>query len=154
EVELWKIGDSPVAPKFNVVSQPNDWSRTISSAARAAGQGGLSETRQMQFEYWTAFRRGLEERGGRVKPTKPVPQHWQTFGPGRSYFHLCTFANSRDKRIGIQLILTGSDAKAHFHLLEQQKREIEKEVGEALEWKELPERKESHVNLRWQSCDP
>jgi hypothetical protein len=24
EVELWRIGASPVAPKFNVVSQPND----------------------------------------------------------------------------------------------------------------------------------
>jgi len=24
EVELWRIGDSPAAPKFNVVSKPND----------------------------------------------------------------------------------------------------------------------------------
>ncbi len=24
EVELWRIGESPVAPKFNVVSQPNE----------------------------------------------------------------------------------------------------------------------------------
>ena len=25
EIELWRIGDSPMAPKFNVVSHPNDW---------------------------------------------------------------------------------------------------------------------------------
>ena len=25
EVELWRIGDSPAAPKFNVVSKPNDF---------------------------------------------------------------------------------------------------------------------------------
>ena len=25
EVELWKIGNSPAAPKFNVVSKPNEW---------------------------------------------------------------------------------------------------------------------------------
>lgn len=25
EVELWRIGDSPAAPKFNIVSKPNDW---------------------------------------------------------------------------------------------------------------------------------
>lgn len=25
EIELWKIGDSAPAPKFNVVSKPNDW---------------------------------------------------------------------------------------------------------------------------------
>jgi hypothetical protein len=26
EVELWRIGNSPAAPKFNVVSKPNEWS--------------------------------------------------------------------------------------------------------------------------------
>lgn len=33
EIELWRIGDSPIAPKFNIISQPNDWSRTIRQAA-------------------------------------------------------------------------------------------------------------------------
>ena len=36
EVELWRIDDSPVAPKFNVVSKPNDWSKTLKQAASAA----------------------------------------------------------------------------------------------------------------------
>ncbi len=26
-VELWQIGSSPVAPKFNLTSKPNDWSK-------------------------------------------------------------------------------------------------------------------------------
>ena len=25
EIELWRIGDSPTAPKFNVVCKPNEW---------------------------------------------------------------------------------------------------------------------------------
>jgi hypothetical protein len=29
EVELWRIGESPAAPKFNIVSKPNDWSRSV-----------------------------------------------------------------------------------------------------------------------------
>lgn len=29
EIELWKIGDSSPAPKFNIVCKPNDWSRSI-----------------------------------------------------------------------------------------------------------------------------
>jgi hypothetical protein len=37
EVELWRIGDSPAAPKFNVVSKPNDWSRSLSGAKRVIG---------------------------------------------------------------------------------------------------------------------
>ena len=33
EIELWRIGDSTIAPKFNIISQPNDWSRTVKTAA-------------------------------------------------------------------------------------------------------------------------
>ena len=25
EIELWRIGDSPIAPKFNLISKPNNW---------------------------------------------------------------------------------------------------------------------------------
>jgi hypothetical protein len=28
EIELWRIGDSPMAPSFNVVVKPNDWAKT------------------------------------------------------------------------------------------------------------------------------
>src|ERR1051325_7974151 len=33
EVELWRIGDSAVAPKLNIVSKPNDWTRSVQQAA-------------------------------------------------------------------------------------------------------------------------
>ena len=29
EVELWRIGDSPLAPRFNVVSKPNAWTKRV-----------------------------------------------------------------------------------------------------------------------------
>ena len=34
EIELWRIGDSPAAPKFNIVSHPNQWTRSVSQASR------------------------------------------------------------------------------------------------------------------------
>ncbi|HHB81248.1 MAG TPA: DUF4268 domain-containing protein, partial [Aliiroseovarius sp.] len=42
EVELWKIGDSPAAPKFNVVAKPSDWSRVASGAKKAIAQRELT----------------------------------------------------------------------------------------------------------------
>lgn len=33
EVELWRIGDSEPAPKFNIISKPNSWSRQAGQAA-------------------------------------------------------------------------------------------------------------------------
>lgn len=34
EVELWRIGNSPPAPKFNIVSEPNDWTKSASIERR------------------------------------------------------------------------------------------------------------------------
>ena len=33
EIELWRIGDSPTAPKFNIVSKPNKWQRGVIEAS-------------------------------------------------------------------------------------------------------------------------
>jgi hypothetical protein len=41
EIELWRIGDSPVAPKFNVVCKPNNWTQTITEIE------DLSETKRL-----------------------------------------------------------------------------------------------------------
>lgn len=37
EIELWRIGDSPPAPKFNIVSKPNKWQRGVIEGSRASG---------------------------------------------------------------------------------------------------------------------
>src|SRR3954449_13170506 len=63
EVELWRIGDSPAAPKFNIVSKPNDWSQSVARGARAIVETELSETRVMQREYWEAFQGVLKRLG-------------------------------------------------------------------------------------------
>ena len=36
QVELWRIGDSPLAPKFEVVVKPNDWAKSGRVLARKA----------------------------------------------------------------------------------------------------------------------
>lgn len=35
EIELWRIGESPAAPKFNVVSKPNEWQRVVIETSMA-----------------------------------------------------------------------------------------------------------------------
>ena len=35
EIELWRIGDSPMAPSFNVVVKPNDWAKTGQQNAKS-----------------------------------------------------------------------------------------------------------------------
>lgn len=52
EVELWRIGDSPAAPKFKVVSKPNEWTRTIAGGARSAELQSLAEGKKTQVSFW------------------------------------------------------------------------------------------------------
>ena len=54
EIELWCIGDSPPAPKFNVVSKPNDWTREVKT--RSASVTAPSDTKKTQYQFWTAFK--------------------------------------------------------------------------------------------------
>lgn len=152
EMELWRIGSSPTAPKFNIVSKPNDWTKP-SGELRSRFSTELTETRKFQLEYWQDFRKLMEDRGGLVRPVKPAPQHWLVFSIGRSGFFLYTVVNVRNSRIGVQLVIQGPNAKAHYNLIAGQREEIEAEVDERFQWRELADKKESQINI-WRDCDP
>ena len=61
EIELWKIGDSVPAPKFNVVARPNDWTRDGVDAA------ALTDTQRMQLAFWEGFTEFVSRKGTIVK---------------------------------------------------------------------------------------
>ena len=145
EIEPWRIGSSPPAPKFNVISKPNDWSRQVTQAAQRIEATDLSDIRKTQLEFWTGFMESLSNRGSKVRPTTPRPQHWASFSIGRSNFRLDAYALVRDSGIGVNLILSGEYAKGHFHALLREKDKIATEIGLPLQWRELPQYKESQI---------
>ncbi len=144
EIELWRIGDSPIAPKFNVVSHPNAWTKT---ASRISPSGELTPTKQLYLEYWTGLGDLLEQRDGVINPVEAWARNWLGFGVGRSHFSLDATINKREKWICVGLTLRGPDAKPHFYLLEQDKVDIEGEIGAKLEWEGRPGRKQSYISL-------
>ncbi len=144
EIELWRIGDSPMAPKFNIVSHPNDWTKTVS---RISPTRELTSTNQLYLEYWTGLRDLLEQRNGVIVPRKPSPENWTSFAIGRSGFHITARVNVSEKWICVQLVLKDQDADSYFYLLERDKVDIEEEIGAELEWRENPGLKEKHIRL-------
>lgn len=154
EVELWKIGDSSIAPKFNVVVKPNDWTKGGGSGGRLRSAGELTPTKLLQLEYWTEFRKHVLGQQTVIRPQKPSPQHWMNAAIGTSRAFMYAFVDTRDHRIGVRLVLTGPDHLAHFHLLEDEKKAIEKEFGQKLVWDELPEKKTSYISLYKAKTNP
>ncbi len=154
EVELWRIGDSPAAPKFNIISKPNEWTRSVEQAKRRIENEALSETKAIQLKFWTAFRDYLINAGSPLRPQKPFPQHWTNYGVGRSGFMLGALLNSMENRVGVELYINHPDAKALFRLLERQKDEIEQNLGFSMDWEYLPDRKGCRIVHYRPSVDP
>lgn len=153
QLELWKIGDSSPAPRFNIVSKPNDWTRTISNAAHA-GNRPMTEMRELQLKYWMGFRDFMETNYPLVAFRSPKPRSWMTSGIGRSGFHLGAVTQSFDNWIRVELYIGGDRAKEYFHKLQEDLQRIESDFGEKLSWEELPEKKASRIAAYLQDVDP
>lgn len=149
EVELWQIGDSALAPKFNVVAKPNDWSKTVREAA-SGPRKGLTEAQQLQLDYWASFGEHLREHGSRFNSPKPAPQNWASWGVGRTGFNLGANVYTQTNEGGgaVYLWIADAEASAYFRLLEREREAIESELGYALRWDEKPGRKSSSVVVR------
>ncbi|MGD9920373.1 MAG: DUF4268 domain-containing protein [Pseudorhodoplanes sp.] len=155
EVELWRIGESLPAPKFNIVAKPNDWSHAVAQAARALDESELSATRIFQRNYWASFLTRLASIGGPINANrKPPSQAWMTFSTGRSEFHLNTVMSQSKKQIRVELYLLGDYAKRYFHALREQQFAIEQEFGYGLDWDELPSRRDCRIARRLADADP
>lgn len=142
EIELWRIGNSSVAPKFNIVSKPNDWTRDVAAGAGKVDRDSLTATKQLQIKFWDAFRGYVEKNGQRIKPTKPLPQNWMNIALGRSGFKLCAIASMKDSEIGTsenhelraEVVIETATSKNDFQKLWDQKEAIEGELGDQLNW--------------------
>lgn len=143
QIELWRIGDSPLAPKFEVVVKPNDWAKSGRVQARAASDA--SPIKQLQQKFWAALIDKLAKTAPHIRPQKPRPQHWLNNSIGRSGFGLNITANTRDERLGVELWMLGPEAKTRFASLSEQRKEIEDKLGFALDWQELPDSMASRI---------
>jgi hypothetical protein len=149
EVELWRIGSSAPAPKFNIVSKPNEWLRSVAKGADQV----TTESETIREKYWKAFNQKLEVIGGPVS-RKRMPDaakswggSWLAYAVGRSNMSLNAVIGIQKKKIRAELYLRGPSAKRFFELLLSQKAEIENKLGFALDWQELPEGQDSRIAI-------
>ena len=136
EIELWQIGDSARAPKFNVVAQPNDWTKEGTDAAT------LTDTQRMQLRFWEGFTEFVARNGKVVtKPHAPKPQNWLGMaGVGRGGFFLygvmSTWTEAGGHELRAEFVITGEHSNHYFDLLHAHRDDIEKEheFAEELQW--------------------
>jgi hypothetical protein len=153
EIELWQIGDSIAAPKFNLVAKPNDWAKTVKEAAHTHSKN-LTAGQQSQVDYWTSFAQYVSSKDTSFRAPKPYPSNWMGYGIGRSGAKMYTIFNRSE--VIVEVETNSSEHPGWFHLLYAQRVEIESDLGCPLVWEEKPERRTSSIRLakKWETREP
>lgn len=141
-IELWQISDSPFAPKFEIISKPNEWTKTVRSSVESRE---LTDTKIKQMEFWEAFKEFVKKSGSKINLRKSRPQHWYDISLGSQHAHISLTIKSRENIFGTEIYI--SDNKDFYNNLLEQKNKIESELGEKLEWMDLPNKKASRIKI-------
>ena len=144
EVELLKIDDSRPAPRFNIVVQPNDWTKTVQAGTGSRDE--LSETQEMQLSFWTSFREFMESEST-IACTQPAPGAYMRHYVGISgIWILSVFStynsetqNFAEGELRVDLEFGSESAQALFDQLSNAREEIETQAGQGYSW-EAPTR--------------
>ena len=130
EVELWRIGSSEPAPRFNVVAKPNDWATSVKRVAREAG---LTETEQMRLKYWSDLCENLRAAHSSLQPNSAGARTWLGLKRPVKNFSFGFYTGSDQLRVYI-----GFSGEEAGRLIEQirdkHKSHFEEEVGSKVEW--------------------
>lgn len=129
EIEVWKIGNSEPAPKFNVVERPNDWAKAMKNV-------GITNTQSQQMQFWQYFVDSWDnnvEFAHAFRKRKAHPQNWYDISMGSSDFHLCMEIHFQKNDINAGLYIP--DNKNIYNKLLENRAEIEKTLNAAVEWR-------------------
>ena len=143
QIEVYKIGDSEPAPKFNIICEPNNWGKTIKSS----GTGdAVSATKLLQMEFWEGLKTYASANGTRVSFSHtPQPKHWLNISIGTSRCHIALTVNTQKGYVGCEVYIRND--KALYETFYRNKDKIESTVGAELEWMELPDATASRILL-------
>lgn len=157
KMELWQIGDSPYAPKFQIISKPNDWAKAIK---KSTAQSNLTDTKLMQLEFWTQFKGYAASNQSSLRLRKAYPQHWYDISIGNSKSHLCLIVDTQNNQIRCEFYIPNS--KELFKALYAEKDSISNKLDYELEWMELEGKKASRIKTvfdadvndseNWEKC--
>ena len=139
EIEVWRIGESAFAPKFNMVAKPNNWTKGGRSTAAS-----LTETQRVQLEFWKGFQNHVSRHGQQIKlsGSPKAKTSMAAGGLGRTGFLLAAVASTYSETRGwngqelrAELSISRGELSGRFHdFLQSERSEIEREMGEELSW--------------------
>ena len=137
-IELWKIGDSAIAPKFQIISSPNNWTKTI----KRSMNNELSSTKMLLYNYWTKLTEEIDRNYPMFNSRKPRSSNFYDMPLGSSLAHITLVINTKSE---IKCQIWIMDNKQLFDHLYESKDKIEEELGYELDWDRSDDYKSSFI---------
>lgn len=151
EIELIKIGNSPIAPHFKPVVLPKNLVPSSSASGRRPSEIG---------QLYRVFFQDLLEKIKRTRPgvtraTRATYQNWLVTPSGKSgfSFNLGFFWRGNDRGFNIEVYIDSGDNernKRFFDSLSDSSEGIEQELGATLSWQRLEHARACRVALIWE----
>lgn len=148
EVELWRIGNSALAPKFNVVCKPNAWTRTLEQGRRNP------ELSEMCRDYWAGVLTALAPSGILVAEAQPVRKQDIAFPVGWQSFILKAYFSRAENKLGVWVSCRGPRALANLATLRESQLDIEQAFGGPLNWESHEEQNRGTIIQAFDGYDP
>jgi Domain of unknown function (DUF4268) len=114
EIELYKIGDSLPAPRFNVVAKPNDWSKEV---RRTASIQKTDEVNSERKRYWELLRDFAEQKNSFLNIKNSNRTYCGGYKFGKTGFSLDFGIPVRKKVLEVFLWLSKESHKTNFDKL-------------------------------------
>ena len=130
EIELWHIGNSKLAPKFNVVERPNEWAKVVKTS------NDVSDTKVLQLEFWQAFIDYASKTSFAKSFRMPSahPQNWFNLAIGSSKCNIYLEAKKQKQEATVGIYIY--EDKSLYHKIESDKQAVEIALNSNLHWTE------------------
>lgn len=145
KVELWQIDNSPIAPKFQVICEPNNWAKVLKQQSKE----NVSDLELKQMEYWQGFVDYAKSKDKTYISQRPSIYNWYVIRIGSSDYKIKLVHSVNSDMIRCQLEIFNDEI---YKKLEQYRTEIDNKIN-GLEWEYLEDRKVSRISCSNSSQD-
>jgi hypothetical protein len=155
EVEVWRIGDSAMAPRFNVVCKPNEWARSVTRAA-TGDSGPGADLLDIWGAYWNGFNGWMRVHGDPYPQVYAGRTSWRRLkmlSPGCS---LNASIIVRERYAMVFVTLSGDLGHGRFEAMKARQGIIDEAVGQGTQWGPDPARSTWYLSyhLPFEPQDP
>lgn len=146
KVEAIRIGDSPYAPLFSVLTRPDEQTKETGALKQELAGREDAERHHKRMAFWTSLLEKIKTRTTLGANKSPTTDHWLSVSTGQSGVNFNYLILKDHAAIDLYIDVGDKDKnKAIFDTLFADRERIETDFGENLSWRRLEDKRASRV---------